>query len=264
MSAIYDQIGTTYHVTRQADIRIVDRIIDLLDLPKGSRILDVGAGTGSYARALADRSYQVTALEPSAVMRNQAHPQSSITWVEGSAEVLPFENDSFDAAILILCIHHFSNLTNAFAELQRVVSSGPILIFTYDPAAVDAPWLFQYFPIFRSQIQNTFPSLETIRSHFGSSALFQAIPFPLPHDLTDNFAGAAWRYPERYLDPSFRDGTSAFRQLDPGLCEKGLDDLTSDLTSGAWDEKFGHVRSLDEYDHGYAFVLIQNESKLVR
>jgi SAM-dependent methyltransferase len=258
MSAIYDQIGTGYNATRRADPRIVDSIVALLDLPRGSRILDVGAGTGSYSRALAERGYEMTALEPSAVMRDQATMDEGMSWITGAAESLPFDDGSFDGAILILCIHHFSDLATAASEVRRAVSTGPIVIFTYDPEAVETPWLFDYFPVFRDQIRASFPSLETIRGHFAGSVV-HTTPFPLPHDLADGFAGAAWRYPERYLEQEFRDGTSAFRQLDPSLCKQGLDALERDLNSGAWDARHGAVRSLHEYDHGYTFITIRDE-----
>ena len=73
------------------------------------------------------------------------------------------------------------------------------------------------------------------------------------------FAGAAWLYPERYLDREFRDGTSAFRQLDPSLCEKGLSALADDLRIGSWDSRYGDIRSRNEYDHGYTFLTIKSE-----
>jgi ubiquinone/menaquinone biosynthesis C-methylase UbiE len=50
---LYDQLGQGYSRTRRADARIVERIIDLLSLPVGSHIADVGAGTGNYSNALA-------------------------------------------------------------------------------------------------------------------------------------------------------------------------------------------------------------------
>ena len=246
-------------MTRRADSRIVDRIVELIDLPTGSRILDVGAGTGSYSRALADRGYEMTALEPSSVMREQADESLPISWVEGSAESLPFADGSFDGAILILCIHHFTDLAVAFSEIRRVIPSGPIVIFTYDPAAIDTPWLFDYFPVFREQIRSSFPSVGRIRDRFDIDESFRVDSFPLPHDLADGFAGAAWRYPERYLDQEFRDGTSAFRQLDTSLCEKGLSALADDLRNGSWDSRYGDIRSRNEYDHGYTFLTIKSE-----
>lgn len=256
MTAKYDSIGTTYNATRRADPRIVDRIVALLDLPQGSRILDVGAGTGSYTKELAGLGYTMTALEPSSVMRAQMNMDFPCEWVEGVVESMPFSDSAFDGAILILCIHHFTDMAAAFSEIRRVVPNGPIVIFSYDPDAVETPWLFEYFPAFREQIQQSFPSVKAISDCVKSNDSIRATPFPLPHDLADGFAGAAWRYPERYLDKDFRDGTSAFRQLDDAACRKGLAALRHDLQSGAWDARFGAIRSLLEYDHGYNFTTI--------
>jgi SAM-dependent methyltransferase len=237
----------------------VDRIVALLDLPQGSRILDVGAGTGSYSRELADRGYLMSALEPSSVMRSQVNADFPCEWVEGVAESLPFNDSAFDGAILILCIHHFSDMAAAFSEIRRVVPAGPIVIFSYDPDEVENPWLFQYFPVFREQIRQSFPSVKAISECLTKDDAIKTTQFSLPHDLADGFAGAAWRYPERYLDKGFRDGTSAFRQLDDAICRQGLTDLQNDLEAGVWDARFGEIRSLLEYDHGYTFTTIQKK-----
>jgi ubiquinone/menaquinone biosynthesis C-methylase UbiE len=190
MQVIYDTIGSTYGQTRRADERIVARIIHHLDLKPGSRILDVGAGTGSYSFALADRGFEITALEPSTVMTSHASDHPRVSWVTASAESLPFKSASFDAAILILCIHHFSDFQQALKEVQRVVGDGSILFFTYDPSAVEAPWLFDYFPVFRTQIRQAFPSTDCIASLLDSGRRMSIHPFLLPDDLKDSFAGA--------------------------------------------------------------------------
>ena len=65
---------------RQADPRIVDAIVELLDVPSGSAIADVGAGTGNYSCALARRGYTIKAIEPSNVMRSQAETAKSVEW----------------------------------------------------------------------------------------------------------------------------------------------------------------------------------------
>jgi ubiquinone/menaquinone biosynthesis C-methylase UbiE len=49
----YESIGEGYSRHRQADSRIVRELARLLELPKGSEIVEVGAGTGNYAFALA-------------------------------------------------------------------------------------------------------------------------------------------------------------------------------------------------------------------
>ncbi|MEQ8954056.1 MAG: class I SAM-dependent methyltransferase, partial [Gammaproteobacteria bacterium] len=64
MSAIYDRIGKTYTATRKADPRIARHLKELLQLPPGSRLIDVGAGSGNYSFALAEMGYRITAVEP--------------------------------------------------------------------------------------------------------------------------------------------------------------------------------------------------------
>lgn len=69
---LYNAIGEGYNHSRKPDQRIVQRLINLLDLPLGSVIADIGAGTGNYTNAIAQKGYQVIAIEPSSTMQNQA------------------------------------------------------------------------------------------------------------------------------------------------------------------------------------------------
>ena len=45
------------------------------------------------------------------------------------------------------------------------------------------------------------------------------------------------------------------RTLDPALVEPRMDRLRADLESGAWDEKWGHLRDLPELDLGYRLLV---------
>ena len=89
-------------------------------------VVNVGAGTGSYEPP--DR--EVTAVEPSAVMIAQRPPEAAPV-VQASAEALPFEDASFDAAMAVLTIHHWTDWRarhrGAAAGGRRVVvlSVGP-------------------------------------------------------------------------------------------------------------------------------------------
>jgi ubiquinone/menaquinone biosynthesis C-methylase UbiE len=83
---LYDAIGKEYNNTRKPDRRIVNRLVELLDLPSGSLIADIGAGTGSYSNALADRGYRVIAIKPSLVMQHQAIRHPNVSWIEAVAK----------------------------------------------------------------------------------------------------------------------------------------------------------------------------------
>ena len=91
---LYDTIGATYTVTRRTEPRIAAQVWAALG--DAGTVLNVGAGTGSYEPS--DRD--VTAVEPSAVMRAQ-RPAGAAGCVAATAESLPFEDQSFDAALAI-------------------------------------------------------------------------------------------------------------------------------------------------------------------
>ncbi len=102
MSSSYDRIGVNYAELRRPDPRIAARVGAALGPAR--TVLNVGAGTGSYEPA--DR--QVTAVEPSTEMVQQ-RPPSAAKVVRARAEALPFHDDSFDASMAILTVHHWSD-----------------------------------------------------------------------------------------------------------------------------------------------------------
>ena len=92
----YNTIGKNYIVNRTADHRIIKNILELLNLPLGSLIADIGAGTGNYANALADLGYKVKAVEPSEEMQRQGIPNDQVEWHSGTAELIPLFDNSVD------------------------------------------------------------------------------------------------------------------------------------------------------------------------
>ena len=101
---LYDTIGATYPVTRRTEPRIAARIWAALG--EARTVLNVGAGTGSYEPP--DR--EVTAVEPSAVMRAQ-RPAGAAPCVAATADRLPFGDQSFDAALALNTVHHWPDPT---------------------------------------------------------------------------------------------------------------------------------------------------------
>ena len=79
----------------------VDFLLDLFDLQPGSHILDVGCGTGRHAHELARRGYQVTGIDISEGMLNEARKvPSDVNWV--LADATKFQSDIlFDGAICL-------------------------------------------------------------------------------------------------------------------------------------------------------------------
>ena len=122
VEATYDMIGVGYSKVRRPDPRLDGLIGDALGDARS--VLDVGAGAGSYEPA----GRQVVAVDPSLVMLGQ-HPGSRR--VRAMAECLPFADGSFDAAMAILTVHHWSDVAAGVREMRRVARRQ--VVFTWDP-----------------------------------------------------------------------------------------------------------------------------------
>jgi SAM-dependent methyltransferase len=256
----YDRIGLGYTRHRHADSRLVDAIVRLLDLPAGSAIADVGAGSGNYGRALADRGFLVKAVEPSRVMRAQAAAHAGVEWLSGVAESLPLPDRSVDGIVCVLAWHHLQSPASAVREMVRV-SPGPLVIFTYDPRASEPFWLSDYFPEIFEDGHLLFPPLGEVEAIFHEAGRrTSSAVFPIPHDLGDMFLAAAWRRPELYLDPEVRGAMSVFASESTGYVEPRVDRLRVDLGTSAWHQRHGAILDRTELDAGYRFIRVEPQS----
>jgi len=241
MDAVYDTIGVNYSELRKPDPRIEAVIVEALG-PAGT-VLNVGAGAGSYEPA----ARQVTAIEPSMEMIRQ-RPAGAAPVIRGSAEDLPFDDDSFDASMAILTVHHWSDQAKGLGEIRRV-TRGPVVVLTYDPA-FPRFWLADYIPELVALDDAQMPKMTDYEIWLGP---VEITPVPIPHDCLDGFLCAYWRRPAAYLDPRIRAAISAFWAL--GDVSESLGRLEADLASGAWARRYAHLLALDECDCGYRLVV---------
>lgn len=240
MAALYDTIGVDYAQLRRPDPRIAACIHEALGSAR--TVLNVGAGAGSYEPT--DRA--VTALEPSAEMIRQ-RPAGAAPAVQGSADALPFPDQSFDAVMAVLTIHHWPDQARGIAEMCRVARNRVVLL-TFDPRA--RPWLTDYLPELIALDEAAMPAIESLTTWLGTASVTTV---PIPHDCTDGFLYAYWRRPSAYLDPGIRKGSSSFWKMTE--VEPGLARLAENLRTGAWEQRYGALLREDHYDAGYRLVV---------
>ena len=242
--ALYDTIGGTYARFRRPDPRIAAAIEAALG--DAASVVNVGAGTGAYE----PRDRSVIAVEPSEVMIRQ-RPTDAAPCVQGSAEALPLETASADAAMAVLSAHHWTDLEGGFREMARVARKRVVLL-TWVPDA--APfWLTDdYFPEIVAHDRTVFPDAAALTAMLERIiGPVEMAPVPVPHDCTDGFLCSHWRRPEAYLDDDVRSAMSSFARIDAAA---GVARLRADLESGRWAERNGHLLDLETMDAGYRLV----------
>jgi SAM-dependent methyltransferase len=242
---LYDTIGTTYTVTRRTEPRIAAQVWAALG--DARTVLNVGAGTGSYEPPGRD----VTAVEPSALMRAQ-RPAGAAPCVAAAAENLPFEDQSFDAAMALATVHHWQDPITGLHEMRRVARR--VVVFTLDtsdPGWLRRFWLVRdYLPEFADLFTGR-PSLTETARAIGA----RIEPVLIPWDCADGFFEAYWRQPEAYLDDQVRRGISVWARVGPEAEQRAVRSLRDDLASGRWAERNRDLVALDAADLGLRLLV---------
>jgi SAM-dependent methyltransferase len=118
----YAVVGTTLQI-------VGEQICEAVDLRPGSRVLDVAAGNGNASLAAARRWCEVTSTDYVGNLLEQGRARAiaeglDIRFVEADAEALPFDDQSFDAALSTFGVMFTPRQEKAAAELIRVVRKG--------------------------------------------------------------------------------------------------------------------------------------------
>ncbi|MDP4500598.1 class I SAM-dependent methyltransferase [Nonomuraea turcica] len=243
----YQTIGFGYSRHRRPDPRIADQIDQALG--SAQTVINVGAGTGSYE----PRSRRVTAVEPSTVMMRQ-RPPGSAPVIQGYAESLPFPDKSFDAAMAILTVHHWTDAAAGLAEMRRV--SGRQIILTWDPAVTARFWLVEEYLPEIAEADAGLASVDVVQTWFRrNGARVSVVHVPVAADCTDGFLGAYWQRPHRYLDPQVRAAISALANLDQHLVEYAMRRLAVDVATGRWHDRHRRLLAVGTLDLGYRLVI---------
>jgi len=236
---LYDSIGTTYSLTRRTEPRIAAQIWSALG--DAETILNVGAGTGSYEPP--DR--EVLAVEPSELMRSQ-RVRGAAPCLAGVAENLPFEDQSFDAAMAVCSVHHWKDPIAGLREMRRVARR--VVVFLFDTSDPNLFWMTRdYLPEFAGvRGVRVLAALPRLADSIGA----RLDPVPIPWDCADGFFEAYWRRPEAYLSEDVRRGVSVWASVGPAAEQRAVKRLSDDLASGRWADLNRDIVDLDAAELG--------------
>ena len=240
---LYDTIGATYTATRRTEPRIAAQLWAALG--DARTVLNVGAGTGSYEPP--DR--EVTAVEPSAVMRAQ-RPAGAAPCVAATAESLPFEDHSFDAAMAFATVHHWQDPVAGLREMQRVARR--VVVFTCE--TTELAWRRRFW-LTRDYLPEVPASRVGLATELARAIGARMEPVLVPWDCADGFFEAYWRRPEAYLDENVRRGISVWAGVGPEVEQRAVRSLRDDLASGRWAERNRELLGLEAAELGLRLVI---------
>lgn len=198
------------------------RQLEQYPLPPGSRILEVGCGTGRTACYLASQGHEVTGLDirPEMIAKAKLRAEkerAAAHFIEGDACALPFPDRSFDV-ILVESVSIFTDTCKAFTEYCRALRDGGRL---YDREMVQ----LKAMPEHMNEEITRFYQVERIRDLANWEALVKKAgfekqqldgPFPFP-DISEDLV----QYPDdhqlidpgSFTDPDIWEVTSAYNRI---------------------------------------------------
>jgi ubiquinone/menaquinone biosynthesis C-methylase UbiE len=194
------------------------RLDELVVLTGDERALDVGAGTGAFAFALAPRVRQVVALDQDEAMAARARETAppNVDVVVGDGEHLPFESFSFDLAVTARTLHHTPRPELVIAELARVTRPGGTILVVDQLAPVDPLAAFELNRFERARDATT----TRVLSDGDLRALFDANGLVLRRDRIVSEP----RDLDRYLDLAGCEGVE--RERARSLAPPGYESVT--------------------------------------
>ena len=146
-------------------------------VPIGGRVVDLGAGTGRFARLFVERfSARVVAVEPAAGMRSAGarhhDHDTDIRWVAARAERVPLVDGTADV-VWLSCVVHYLDLDATGGEPTRLAKRGQgrVLVRSTFPDRLDELEWMRWFPTARAIDEARMPSVERLQGAWAPHGL---------------------------------------------------------------------------------------------
>jgi len=141
---IYERVGVRECIFQER-LRIILNLATQMNLPYGTRALDIGCGAGLASVGLAKRGFQVDAVDAvdgmvQATEGRAKEAEVKVTAQRGDVQALPFPNETFDLVVAIGVLPWVPSLEAPLREIRRVLRPGGWFV-----ATVENAWSLRYF-----------------------------------------------------------------------------------------------------------------------
>jgi ubiquinone/menaquinone biosynthesis C-methylase UbiE len=191
---------------------------------RGTRVLDVGCGTGSLAVTLAEQyACKVWGVDASPEMLDVARAKvpAGVGLKLGRAEELPFKDAWFERAVATLAVHLWDR-PHAFAEIHRVLSpGGRFALASFNPAHFESYYLNRFFPSILEIDTARFAPADVLAAELREAGFDKIRTADLTHDFSLSRDDALARIRGRHI--------STFQLIPTDEYEAGLERAEREL-----------------------------------
>lgn len=221
-------------------------------------MLDIGAGTGNFARPLSDVGFLVTAADFSRemLMRARAKLPNAEGFVRMDAQRLPFRDAMFDCAISVNVLGHLANWRESLREARRVLREGPLVLKVSTRETVNANWIMNYFPAMldHAPLHHYQPADVTVQAL--RDAGFGEVEATVLHyeDLDDGSFQALKHNPAALLEEDRLMNTAVLKRVPGAERRAAIETIRRDHESGRLREIMAEYAPLvQRYGDGFVF-----------
>ncbi len=131
---VYENDGVrcvTGDTLRPGGFVLTKRAVSLCNISKDQRVLDVGCGMGATVDFLRKEfGIEAFGIDPSEKLINLGKQQNNLPLISGRGELLPYENESFDAVFAECTLSLMDNYQKTIQEIHRILKPEGFIIIS--------------------------------------------------------------------------------------------------------------------------------------
>ena len=222
----YDQqLASDYARLRNIHRPLLAALISGSGIHAGSKVLELGCGTGNYICAIQSQTgCSARGVDSSSEMLNKARSQESeVVWICAAAENTGLTDGQFDFVFTVDAIHHFEDRGRVFSEIDRLLPETGTLCIATDSEDIirNRTPLSTYWPEIIELELTRYPRIDQLETELREAGFVK---------LKREEVSATGRL----IDPTPNRAKvfSALRLLPESTFERGLTRLEADLARG--------------------------------
>jgi SAM-dependent methyltransferase len=234
MQLDYDELAAEYAANRTVHPEVLRQLVETGRIYAGSKVLEVGCGTGNYAEALVRATgCRCWGIDPSVRMLAEARRRDPLLeFTRGTAESLDFDCDFFDIVFSVDVIHHVKDRPKAFEEAVRVVRDGGRVCTVTDSEQIIRTRrpLSDFFPETVAVDLARYPAMSELRTMMSKAGL---------DEIREDEAGFSCRTDD--VEPYRAKAFSSLRLIPGPAFQRGLRRLEKQAAGGGFERDSRYV-----------------------